>query len=215
MSVVIGPGPVAVTKRAVCWLDVVVFAIFVTASLSALSIADRTVTQQRRGQKPVKEHYELIATVPVLQASFTMAQDELKTLRGKLVELRMEARRLAADPAAAQPDQAIKLKATETRVSEYEGEVTRKVQQVADAATATFRARRAAELAYDQAVSAFERALKLRAVTFALAAWAVLALATCVACGALRKWLGHGSALHVLLPGSVIMLFACIFYVSK
>jgi TIR domain len=209
------PGPVAVAKRAVSWLDVFVFAIFVTASLSALSIADRTVTEQRRGQKPVKEHYELIAAVPVLQANFTMAQDELKTLRGKLVELRMEARRLAADPASAQPDQAVKLKAAETKVSEYEGEMTRQVRQVADAATATFGARRAAELAYDQAVSAFERTSKLRAVTFALAAWAVLALATWAALGALRKWLGHGRALHVLLPGSGIMLFASIFYVLK
>jgi hypothetical protein len=141
---------VAVAKRAVCWLDVFVFAIFVTASLSALSIADDTVTKQRRGLKPVKEHYELIATVPTLQASFTMGQDELKTLRGKLVELRMEARRLAADPASAQLEQAVKLKAAEAMIREYEAEVPRKLREVADAATETFRARRAAELAYDK-----------------------------------------------------------------
>jgi hypothetical protein len=156
MSVVTGPGAVAVAKRAVCWLDVFVFAIFVTASLSALSIADDTVTKQRRGLKPVKEHYELIATVPTLQASFTMAQDELKTLRGKLVELRMEARRLAADPASAQLDeavklkaarrhaadpasaqldQAVKLKAAEAMIREYEAEVPRKSMATSPSAT--------------------------------------------------------------------------------
>jgi len=215
MSVVTGPGAVAVAKRAVCWLDVFVFAIFVTASLSALSIADDTVTKQRRGLKPVKEHYELIETVPTLQASFTMAQDELKTLRGKLVELRMEARRLAADPASAQLDHAVKLKAAEAMIREYEAEVPRKLREVADAATESFRARHAAELAYDKAVSEFERAVKLRAVEFALAAWAILALATGLACAALRRWLGNGSALHALVPGSVVMLVACIVYVLK
>ncbi len=204
----------AVAKRAVCWLDVFVFAVFVTASLSALSISDRIVTDQRRVQKPVKEHFEFIKKVPALQADFNMEQDELKTLLSKLVELRMEARRLAADPTPPS-DQAVTLKAAETRVREYADEVTQKVKQVEDAATATYSAKRAAGLAYDEAVSAFEWAIKLRAVTFALVVWAILALATWVACGALRKWLGHGSALHVLLPGSAIHLLACIFYALK
>ena len=58
-------------------------------------------------------------------------------------------------------------------------------------------------------------AVKLRAVTFALAAWAILAFVTGLACAALRRWLGDGSALHALVPGSVVMLIACLVYVLK
>jgi hypothetical protein len=155
-----------------------------------------------------------------------MAQEELKTLQNKLFELRMEATRLAAElelrlrnPRAGllapQREQRIKLLTTQAMVRAFEAEAPGRMQQVARAATATFLARRSAELAFDKAVSAFEFANKMRVLAIGFACWAILAMATWIVCRALRKRLGHGSASHVLLPGSVLMALACIYYVAK
>ena len=130
-------GPMTVEKRAVCWLDVFVFAIFITAGLWSLSTADLLVNEQRRKLTPVKEAFEHRANVPFLQAGFTMAQDELKMLQSKLFDLRMEATRLAADLDLRAPnprvrllsqqrEQRIKLKTTQTIVRAYEAEVPTK-----------------------------------------------------------------------------------------
>jgi len=226
MNAVLVQGPMAVEKRAVCWLDVLVFAIFVTAGLWLWSAADRFVNEELRERKPVKEAYEHQANVPYLQAGFTMAQEELKILQNKLFDLRMEAKRLAAelDLRVGNPrakllspygDQRIKLLTTQTMVHAYEAEVPEKMQQVARAATATFLAKRSAEIAHDKALSEFEFANKMRVLVIGFVCWAILALAAWLVCGALRKRFGHGSASYVLLPGSVLAALACIYYFAK
>jgi hypothetical protein len=225
MSAIPVHGPIA-EKRAVCWLDVLVFATFVTACLWWLSAADVLVNEQRRELTPVKEAFEHRANVPFLQAGSTMAQDELKTLQNKLFDLRMEAMRLAADLEQRAPnprvrllspqrEQRIKLRATQTMVRAYETEVPGKMQQVAKSAAATFAARRSAELDYDKETRAFQRANKMWVLAIWVAGYAILALITWSVCVVLRKNLGHGSALHVLMPAGVLMALACIYYVVK
>jgi hypothetical protein len=215
-----------VEKRAVCWLDVFIFVIFVTAGLWLWSVADRFVSEERRELKPVIEAYEHQANVPFLQVGFTMAQEELKMLQNRLFELRMEATRLAADldlrvgnPRAKllspQHEQRIKLLTTQTMVRAYEAEVPEKAQQVARAATVTFQAKRSAEFAYHKATKEFEFENKMWVLPIGFACWTILALSTWLLCGTLRKHLGHGSTSHVLLPGSVLMALACIYYVVR
>jgi hypothetical protein len=216
MNAVLAHGSMAVQKRAVCWLDILVFAIFATAGLWLWSGADRFVNEEHRDRKPVEEVYQHQANVPFLQAGFTMAQEELKALQSKLFDLRMEATRLAAEiELSPQREQRIKLQTTQTIVRAYEAEVPGKMQEVAKAANATFLAKRSAELAYHKAISAFEFANKMRVLAIGFVCWAILALVTWLVCGALRKRLGHGSASHVLLPGSVLMVLTCIYYVVK
>jgi hypothetical protein len=226
MSAVSVHGPVAVAKRAVCWLDVFVFAIFVTVSLWSLSAADLFVNEQRRELTPVKETFEHEKKVPLLQAGSTMAQDELKMLQNKLFDLRMEAMRLAADLKlrarnprvrllSPQREQRIKLETTQTMVRAYETQVPEKMQQVATTAAATFAAKHSAELAYDKQISAFKFANKMRVLALVASCWAILSIITGLVCSALRDRFGHGSALHVWLPGSLLMALACIYYVVK
>ncbi len=216
MNAVLAHGPMAVQKRAVCWLDILLFAIFVTAGLWLWSGADRFVNEERRERKPVGETYEHQANVPFLQAGFAMAQEELKMLQNKIFELRMEATRVAAEiELSPQHEQRIKLQTTQTIVRAHEAQVPEKMQQVAKAANATFLAKHSAELAYHKAISAFEFANKMRVLAIGFGCWAILALATWLVCGALCKRLGHGSASHVLLPGSVLMALASLYYVVK
>jgi len=215
--------PTGGAKRAVCWLDVLVFAIMVTAGLGLLSVADRVRNYEQRELKPVKEAFEQQENVPFLQTRLAMAQDELKTLQNKLFELNMEAKRLAAEfnlrapnlraeVLAPQNEQRIKLLTTQALVVAYEAEMPGKMQQVKVAANDTFHAKRRAELAYDEAERAFTYANKWYVLRIGVVGWVVLALATWVACRILRTRLGHGNASHVLWPGSVLMAFAFIYY---
>ncbi len=134
MNAVLAQGPMTVEKRAVCWLDVLIFALFITTAMWSWSTVDHLVNEERRDLKPVKEGYEHQANVPFLQARFTMAQEELKLLDDKLFELRLEATRLRDEFKLQLPnprarllsqarEQQIKLLTTETLVGVYEAEV--------------------------------------------------------------------------------------------
>jgi hypothetical protein len=226
MNAVLAQGPMTVEKRAVCWLDVLIFALFITTAMWSWSTVDHLVNEERRDLKPVKEGYEHQANVPFLQARFTMAQEELKLLDDKLFELRLEATRLRDEFKLQLPnprarllsqarEQQIKLLTTETLVGVYEAEVPGKIQQAATAATAIFFAKRSAELEYAKAKREFDRANKERGLAIGFACWAILALATWSVCTALHKRLGYGSALHVLLPASIVMVLASIYYVVR
>jgi hypothetical protein len=131
MNAVLAQGPMTVEKRAVCWLDVLIFALFITTAMWSWSTVDHLVNEERRDLKPVKEGYEHQANVPFLQARFTMAQEELKLLDDKLFELRLEATRLRDEFKLQLPnprarllsqarEQQIKLLTTETLVGVYE-----------------------------------------------------------------------------------------------
>jgi hypothetical protein len=226
MSTVSAHGPVSVEKRAVCWLDVLIFVIFVTLCLWWWSLADRLITDEYRPLEPVKETYEHQARVPYLLAGFTTAQEELKLLQSKLFELRTEAMRLAVEisilgqnPRAkllsSQRERQMKLQATQTMLGKYEAEMPGKMNQVAKAATDLFSAKRSAELAHDKAVKAFGFVSKIRGLLVGVIGWVILALVTGGACIMLRKFFGHGHALHVLLPGGVLVALSCIYYVVK
>jgi hypothetical protein len=226
MSVVPADAVTAVAKRAVCWLDVFVFAIFVTVGLWLLSAVDFFVSEQRREHTPVKEAVEHRAGVPFLQAGSIMAVDELKMLQSKLFDLRMEATRLATDLKmrarnprvrllSPQREQRIKLKTTLAMVRDYDAEVPARKRVVASTAAATFAARHSAELDHDKETRAYTRETKMLVLGLAAVGWVVLALLTWPFCAMLRRKLGHGSTAHVLLPGGVLMLFAFIYYGVK
>jgi len=218
--------PLAAGKRAVCWLDVLLFTIFVVVALGLWGITERAVNKQSLEQKPVKETYELLANVPLRQAGLTAAQDELKVLQSKLSELRLDATRLATelDIRWRRPqtkllptyrEQRAKLLVTETLVPAYEAQLPQKQKQLADAANAALVAKRTAELTFEKAAQDFEFATKGRVLMFGLAISAILALVIGIICAALRKRLGHGSPMHVLLPGGALIVLASIYYIAK
>jgi hypothetical protein len=223
MTAVLVKGPITVKKWAVCWLDVLLFAIFVTASLALWTALDRRVTEQHRELKPAKEDFEHRQKVPTLQTALAMAQDELKTLNSKLVELRMEETRLAADllPTARRPlvrllspqrEQRIKLLKTQAMARAYEAQIPKEMRQLATAASAVFQAKHSAEIDYNKALKDFRFANKIRVLKIVSLDWVILALSIWVLCGVLRRWLGHGRTLHVLVPGMLIMATALIYY---
>jgi hypothetical protein len=223
MTAVLVTGPITVKKWAVCGLDVLLFAIFVTASLALWTFLDRRVTEHLRELRPVKEDFEHRQKLPILQTALAMAQDELKTLNGKLVELRMEETRLAADllpPArrarvrllSLQREQRIKLLKTQAMARAYEAQIPKKMQQLATAASAVFQAKHSAEIDYNKALKDFRYANKIRVIEIVSLGWVILALSMWILCGVLRRWLGHGRTLHVLMPGMLIMATALIYY---
>jgi hypothetical protein len=225
MTTVSVTGSTTVQKWAICWLDVLVFAIVLTLGFSLWSFADRVMREAEANKeaKPVQETYEYERHVSVLQAELAMAQDDLKALDGKLIDTKTQVMRLRADllprphnPRAKllspQRGKRIELLKAEHLARAYEAELPAKIKQIDSITHAAFQAKHSAELAYDKATKAFESAIRGKVLAIVGIGWLALILATCAACSLLRRGLGHGRASHVLVPGTTLMVMASLYY---
>ena len=219
-------GPITIDKRAVCWLDVLIFTAFITISLAFWAIADHYVAEQTRDLKPIKEDFDYKWKVPALQARLAMAQDELKTLNGKLVGLKMDIARIA--PTLSPPSKRPRVRLLSPQRAEYlqvlkaqvliraiEVQIPKEIDQLSTAAHELSHAKHAAELEFEKTLKSFRIANKIRVAKIVAAAWALLAIVTCTICHVLRSRFGHGSISHVLIPGVLVMLAALSYYLIK